>query len=475
MSGTARSSRDDAFLRAAILGLGLAAAVGVLRALLTLDLHVPFDPNEGWNAYHALDAISGGPLYPAAGSFLFNNYPPLSFYLVGALGLVTHDNILAGRIVSLAAFLLTGAGIAASARALGAGRMAGLWGALFFLVILSFDTSYAGMNDPQLLGHALGVAGLWVALARPQGTAAMALAALLFSLSVFTKHSLVVLPASLFLWLLLVDRPAASRLGWAGVMCAGLGAAAFAILYHRSLWDALTPPRLYSLADSWNGLRGWLLVCGLPLAASLAALLARRDRAALFCLLYLTLSLAAGIWFEGAADTSNNVLFDNLIALGLCAALGFEHLSRHARGAWPAPLFVACFVLPAAGMLGLRAAQDDFYPRYWLDRGDQAVIMASRDIELVRGQPGPVLCGNLALCYWAGKEAVLDEYGMNQALLTGRRKAGELESAIVSGRYAMIVLDEYYSALWSGPMLGAIRSRYRFLHRDRFGAFWVRR
>ena len=49
-----------------------------------------------WNAYHTVAAMAGGPLYPDAHGFLFNNYPPLSFYIVGLFGLVTGDDIIAG-------------------------------------------------------------------------------------------------------------------------------------------------------------------------------------------------------------------------------------------------------------------------------------------------------------------------------------------------------------------------------------------
>src|ERR1700728_142178 len=79
---------------------GLGCIAGILRAAAIIPLHVSLDPNEGWNAYHAAAAMRGHGLYPGAASFMANNYPPLSFYLVGLLGQVTGDPIVAGRIVS---------------------------------------------------------------------------------------------------------------------------------------------------------------------------------------------------------------------------------------------------------------------------------------------------------------------------------------------------------------------------------------
>src|SRR3954451_7227709 len=74
---------------------------GMIRPLLSIGRYLPLDPNEGWNAYFADAAIHGGVLYPTADALITNNYPPLSFYFVGAVGYLMGDNIFAGRIVAL--------------------------------------------------------------------------------------------------------------------------------------------------------------------------------------------------------------------------------------------------------------------------------------------------------------------------------------------------------------------------------------
>src|SRR5437660_10308378 len=62
------------FALVAMLSIGVLA--GFLRAALIARLHVPLDPNEGWNAYHAAAAMAAGNPYPPAGSLMVNNYPP---------------------------------------------------------------------------------------------------------------------------------------------------------------------------------------------------------------------------------------------------------------------------------------------------------------------------------------------------------------------------------------------------------------
>src|SRR5689334_6905809 len=73
-----------------ILAIGVLA--GIARAALIVPLRVPLDPNEGWNAYHAMAAIGRGNPYPPAYSFMVDNYPPLSFYIVGFFGSWVGDN-----------------------------------------------------------------------------------------------------------------------------------------------------------------------------------------------------------------------------------------------------------------------------------------------------------------------------------------------------------------------------------------------
>ena len=60
---------------------------------------VPQNFNEGWNAYFARAAYAG-PLYFPYDAPVTNNYPPLSFYLIGGLALLGGDPIYIGRFIS---------------------------------------------------------------------------------------------------------------------------------------------------------------------------------------------------------------------------------------------------------------------------------------------------------------------------------------------------------------------------------------
>src|SRR3954468_12507546 len=65
--------------------------------------------NEGWNAYHTDQAMRGAAqLYPPPDGLVANNYPPLSYYLLGWLGLLFGDPLYVGRALSLIATLAIG-------------------------------------------------------------------------------------------------------------------------------------------------------------------------------------------------------------------------------------------------------------------------------------------------------------------------------------------------------------------------------
>jgi hypothetical protein len=153
----------------------LLAGAGLLATLLLgpafiIFRHVPLLYNEGWNAYFAVRAVTAGagPLYPPAGDLVFNNYPPLSFYLVGWVGRwVTGDMIVAGRIVALVSLLACAGLLGLCVYRLGGGwRTSAATALLLALFAADFFPRYVAMDDPQWLGHAVMLGGLG-AVARP--------------------------------------------------------------------------------------------------------------------------------------------------------------------------------------------------------------------------------------------------------------------------------------------------------------------
>jgi hypothetical protein len=463
--------------------LALAAALGMLPILGTLDLRVLYG-NEGWSAYHAAEAAAGHNPYPASSALLYNNYPPLFFYLEGALGRIAGDNIFAGRMISAAGFLATALGLAGLARAMGCRASESALAALLFIGLCLYDHGDVGTNDPQCLGHALDVAGLILCVKPSRGVAALAAAALLFVLAFFLKANLVAAPLAATLWLFAGKRRDGIILAVSGAVLAGLGAALFQAAFGQPLWSVLNAPRIWMLASSLDALGGRLPALLPPMLAS-AALLWRfpKDRALAFCLLYLAVSLATAAWFLGGAGTGGNMLFDALVALSLCGGLGVNRLAGEQKGHDLSPWYAATHVLPLAAII-LFTVLTGRFPRYWREPGAEPVVAAGRDVAFLQAQAGPALCKSLTLCFWAGKKEEADLWGYEQAVTLGVRDGHELRQAIAGRRYTVLELGAPPNALAAWPEVDqayareiarTIEGNYRIDHTDIYGTFWVRR
>jgi hypothetical protein len=421
---------------------GLTVLWLLTRNIMAIPLHVPLDPNEGWNAAHALAAA----LYPPAQSLMVNNYPPLSFYLVRALIRHGADPVIAGRWISLVAFLCAGAGIAAVLRALECHRRDIACALLFFAAVLLIGSDYVGMDDPQLLGHALQLAALLLLLReRPM------VSALLFAVSLFIKHNLLAMPLASVVWLLLLDRRAGLEFLLWGMAFALAGLVAFQLGFGTSLLGQLASPRLSSFANLTIAVSHlwWMILPGIAIAGLWP------DRNALLCTLYATAALGLGLIFAAGDGVDTNAFFDLAIALSLGLGLTIE------GGRWP--ILAAASLLPLLLFLGVRFHDNN----YFFTRGFAAE--SARDIAFLKSRPGPALCDQISLCLWAGKHAEVDVFNVGEQIKTGARDPGPLVQMIASRHFAVLQLQDLDSL---GPAVGvAIRKNYRADHTGDNGTF----
>jgi hypothetical protein len=426
--------------------LALVTLVLLARNILAIPAHVPLDPNEGWNAAHALATMAGHGLYPPPQALMVNNYPPLSFYLIGAVA--GHDVLAAGRWIALAAYFATIAGIAAVLRRMDCGPRAIMLGGLFFAALLLIISDYVGMDDPQLLGHAVQLGALLLVM-----RGRIFFSALLFGLSLFIKHNLVAMPLATFLWLLVQDRRSGlSFLLW-GLAFALSGLILFQFVFGTGLLEQLSSPRLVSLANLRGAARHlwWVLLPALAMAGCWP------DRHSLFCWLYAGVALLSGLFFAAGDGVDANAFFDLGIALSLGLGLVVE------RGRWP--VLADASPLPLLIFLAVTFPDNNFF-------FTRAFAQSSaRDIAFLQGRPGPALCDQLSLCLWAGKGAQVDVFNVGEAIKVGARDPSPLIGMITSRHFATIQLVDMDGL---GPdVRRAIAKNYRIVHSDDNGAFLV--
>jgi len=439
MPTTIEAPAESRSYRRTVAALLALALVMFAYPALRIFWNIEIDSNEGWNAYYQLRAIAGQSLYHNESPLFLNNYPPLSFYLVGALAALIGDPMLAGRAVSLAAVVAIALSAAAIVRSAGGSRTdGGLAFATCLGLFAAFATDYLGMNDPQLLGQAIVVAGLAAHLGGA-GTARQGMAvAALFAVGVLIKHNLVVVPLLVAVDVL-VRGPARARLAFFATGL-GLAAASAALLYAligKTFFAQVLASRVWDVERAFLITVETLARFQAPVALVVVALAVfRRRRPAGLVLAYLLAALAAGAVFAGGANTDINVFFDVSIALAIGTGLAAHYLAG--RVAWPHATALLALLANAGvlfyapltlGRFGYDMAGD-------LDRREK---LFNADVAYLRALPDPVVCQSQLLCFEAGKAMYYDSFNVNQAILAGHFPADVLIEKL--RRHAIPVLQ----------------------------------
>src|ERR1700719_4717455 len=91
--------------------LAVALLIGAILLVLQNLIAIPFvferNYNEGWNVYNTQRFLAGEIVYDD-NLWRVNNYPPVSFLVVGGLDRVVGDLLRSGRLVALASFAALG-------------------------------------------------------------------------------------------------------------------------------------------------------------------------------------------------------------------------------------------------------------------------------------------------------------------------------------------------------------------------------
>ncbi len=458
-------------------------AFQLLGPVLSIPLHIPVNYNEGWNAIFDSRAVTpgAGPLYPPADSLVFNNYPPLGFALVGAMGrYVFGDMIVAGRVAALIG-LLSAAGLTGfCVRRLGGSVRAGVAaGLLLLLFINSYYKAYVAVDDPQWLAHAIMLCGLAL-LVQGDGlerlcagnlpAAKLIAGALLMVAGGFVKHNLVALPLAVTLWLMLLNRRAAAIWIAAALVGLGLGLAATAALYGQvALADILHHRRVFRLRLIEYAFDD--LAPALPTAALAVILLcrsgrqARRSPAVLLVALFGAIALLTGVVQRVGEGVYYNAHFETLIAicLGFGVALPAEAPIRWRRLA----LGPAALCLIAA--LPLVCAWPWHLPRAWADIHDRTARAAAWRpmIERISSADGPVGCLMMSLCWWAGKPSAIDMFNLTEKSVVSGGPLPEFQAAVAERRFALVEDDaksfihrDAVNRLGYDPVMTPLAGRY---------------
>lgn len=404
-------------------------------------------PNEGWNAIHAMHAFDGM-LYPPRGSFLINNYPPLWPYLIGTLAHFGADPIIAGRIVSLAAFAAAGVGLFALLGALETTIDAAAIGALsFMLMTCGLLSEYVGLAEPQMLAEALAIWGA-VALIKSRSPRHAMAAAVVTLLALLTKQIVIGVPIACFFWVAIHRR----RLlwPWAGTLLA-LAFLSLLLLfldYGQNLIANLFFPRVFSFSRLMTNL-ALVSRVAIPLIFFAAVSWPKQERgeAASFAWLAILSGILVIVLFGGAAGVGVNIVFDLAIGCSIGMGVAWHQLSHSgyparltnvARGLVVVALLVRVGVGTSYAAL---AFPIDRHVRVGLEEASAAGAALRRELASVRD---PVACEALSICLWSGHLSEVDLWKLHyETTLTAAVDAQSLLTRIAHGQFGVVVLLEH--------------------------------
>ncbi|WP_162875577.1 ArnT family glycosyltransferase [Sphingomonas crusticola] len=393
--------------------------------LAALPFHVSWNNNEGWNAYWTARALAGQPLYTDAASPISNNYPPLSFYIVGGFGRLIGDPIIAGRIICLGSLIATTLLIERIIARFGGSRW---WGAaaaaVFLLIIATVAQRYLAADDPQWLAEAPMVASLLLLIGRTAempSRARLVAACLLMLLGGLIKHNQVALPIATTVWLAFYHRRGLAIWLVTAAVAGGAALAALALIYGHPFFDqVLHHQRIVSVKLIGGALHSVSYTLPEMLLAGLLAYSRPRDPRISLLLIFAPIAVLVGIFERLGVGVSQNAHFDGAIALTILAGIVLSCGMIGLRSVWLRLAVLAVMVAPLAARVA-RKAPENLREASAMKQTDARWQQA---IALLARQPGAVACERPALCYWSGKPYALDVSNYGQKLRKGHDPIG---------------------------------------------------
>ncbi len=482
-----------------ILGiLTLVVLLVVINCFIRSGFQFSIDYNEGWNASYAQKVFNKAPLYSSDSPYIGNNYPPLSFYIISFLSETSNNILMVGRYISLISVVLLSLIVGYVVREKGEDNYAGIFSGIFCLGIFSiFANHYVGMNDPQLLGNLFGTLALVLYLINFKKY--LFFITLLLAISIFIKHSLVIVPMVLFIDLL-VKTSYKKLFRYVLFMCINIFfiiGIIFLLSEQYFLFQILNleTSRIFSLSRAIKNSFYEIGMLQIPIVISVLFLFwFQKERLNRTILIYIILSIVIGVYFTGGEGVDINVFFDLFISLSIGTGIVLNSIQLNINKGiipqsfnWILPLLVSFGLLLVSPS---RLIRPDLLKKYTEKESDFL-----KDIELLKSQGGLLMSENILLGYSSGKKFVYDAFFVSQLLKSGKLNEKKLIKDIELGKFSIIQLNKEispiykidstygglvfpirfngkFSAKFSKNTLKAIEKNYFLFHKSRNGFYY---
>ncbi len=390
------------------------------------------------------------PLYPSLDQLITNNYPPLSFYIVGAFGWLIGDPVLAGRLLSLGGVAVCAVGVALAITRLGGNATAACIGAVYFVATMCrFFSGYVGMNDPHLFAQgfmAVGFVGFLRAMTHDKGYAAPIL---LMVAAGFIKHDIIAMPLTAMVWLG-IHRP--RQMLKSGLLAVGAVAAGFALCFASfgaDFFANLMSPRSLLLRPSLEAV-GHLQWVAVGLVAWLYVGVTRRvDPGVKLCSLFILIALLTFFIQKLGDGVAWNAQFELVFAVSIGVGLAFTHAPflPLARRYSPEALrfaFLLAICLRLVASTRLEPVQLLADPGFHTEIAARQAAMKAT-VARIKAIPGDVFCSSTLACYQSGKPFAVDPFNCGQRVKAGKLPPDAVNKLIANGRLSTVDEDPLLS------------------------------
>lgn len=401
--------------------LMLISLVLLIRPLSLIGAHIPIQFNEGWNAYFADAAVSGraaSDLYPPWFFSITDNYPPFSFYIVGYIGKIIGDNIIAGRIVNIVSIFSISSLIYLVLIRITRSKCAASISALSFLIYSeTVFWRYFAIDDPQWLANAVSLLGLFVGIYAADKKPLFVLSAFLMIFAGFIKHNLIALPVATTFYLYAYDKKASyifvssaiiSLLGLLCVCYAGYGINFFIDVFQNK-----------RIIDVHRAMSTYKKILELfPLFIAFFVIIKNRGKYEYktfierFIIPFVCISLLFGAFQASADGVDYNCFFELLIALILSLGLYLGNLESFAPQSYRfiSRILIVFSVFIVSVPVELKRTYHS------LQSMKEESNFYGNIIHIIGNDQGAAICQDLSVCYWAHKKEIFDYFNTDQKM-----------------------------------------------------------
>jgi hypothetical protein len=443
-----RSIQANRWLLIGLALVVLMATLSLVGPAYRLKFLFEINLNEAWYAYHAKAIIEGRPLYPSLDQLTTNNYPPLSFYVMALISILTDQPIIAGRVLSF--FWLIGIAIEIFfiLRILNTTVVCAAIAAITYLATMArlFD-NFVGTNDFQLLAQLLMTLGFIAFLReRQSGARWFAGSVSLMALAGFFKHNIVAMPLASFLILITEDKSRAIRFLALGIVLISIGLFTCAACFGSNFASNVFAIRPYSITRGLKALEDLHKVPVQFIAWTVyAATTADNGRARVVSILCGS-ALAESVITRGAEEVHYNAGFDFIIVVHIALGRALQRTMNVQYRSKQITYIPALIILGIVSRLGFGGANDSFHVLTSASfRARLALAAETTADEVIRVQrlSDQVFCESVLICYLARKAFIVDPTNVRLRMAAGELPPDALIGRLSSGDliYVPINLD----------------------------------